>query len=237
MKRFMAVGTNRIWILILVSCVYSINSFAMNDRKNHSNDALKTLTKDCISCSPEFAAGNPLEGNKSALLVAMVSSKYATKEESEFQSYLNMYCMIYPNLDGARDFKKKIADQMPKTATDGNMDRYWLEPGCEPRYIAGTMSPIIHLTAENSTDRMQFVQYLKKLYETKNDLATFKKILNSKNTQGQTVLDYIQYIYSNKRFIPQEEAGLNAFVKYLCDNGAEFSTYKKTCPGEYLKLY
>jgi predicted dithiol-disulfide oxidoreductase (DUF899 family) len=238
MKSFMFKKTNRVWILcVSMMSLYSISSFADSSRNYHSSNALKTSQKDCVSCTAMMAAGNPLEGNQSAKLVAMVSSQYASKEESHFQRYLNMYCLSYPNLEGARDFKKEFTDDMPKTAIDGNVDRYWLEPGCEPLYIAHTMSPIIHLTAENSTDRMQFVQYLKKIYEAKNDLTTFKKILNAKNTQGQTVLDYIQYIYSNKRFIPQEEAGLNTFIKYLCENGAEFSTYKKTCPAEYLKLY
>lgn len=138
--------------------------------------------------------------------------------------------------DGDKEFRQKLINPMKKTMVNGNIDRYWLEPGCEPRHIGGTMSPIIHIAVENSTDRKQFIVFLQTIYEEQGDAATFKKIINAKNTQGQTTLDYIQYVDLKKRFIKAEEKGLNEFVRYLCDNGGTYAVYDKKCPVEYLTL-
>lgn len=198
----------------------------------------KVLEKDCVSCSPDIAPGYPLTGNRSATAIAQVSNKALTQEEKNFYSYLTIYCMTLPEIRGERDFKKRMIDAMAKTATDGNMDAYWTEPGCEPNYIANTSSPLIHIVAQNSTDRMQYMVYLQKYYTARNDFTTFRKILNAKNTQGQTVLDYIQHSFSGRRFARQEEPGLNEFIKFLCANGAEYAQNKdRKCPGEYLYLY
>lgn len=195
------------------------------------------VSKDCVTCTPEMAAGYPLEGNKSAKLVAQVAAKADTKEDALFYSHLFMYCSLMEVPRNEKEFLKKMVVPMKEKSFGSNPDRYWTEAGCEPRYIPETLSPIPHIIAENTTDRMQFMHSLKKIFTAKNDLATFKKIINAKNTQGQTVLDYIQYVWSNGRYIKEEEPALNEFAKYLCDNGAEYSTFKnKKCPAEYMKI-
>ncbi|MBC7428305.1 MAG: hypothetical protein H7336_06820 [Bacteriovorax sp.] len=233
----MAVGTNRIWILILVSCVYSINSFAMNDRKNHSNDAIRILSNDCVSCTPVMAAGSPLEGNKSAQLVALVSSKAMSQADASFQSYLNVYCMNFTQLGGVSNFKQTLLDPMKATSgSEEGMNRYWLAAGCEPQLMGGTTSPLVHLAAENATERKSYLEALQKYYLEKNDKASFTKIINAKNSRGYTLLDYLNYLYVQKEFMAEEEKGINDLYKFLCDNGGVFSIYKKKCPPEYLKI-
>lgn len=201
-------------------------------------EIVKLLQKDCVTCTPDLAPGFPLTGNRSARAIAMVSDKAMSQEEQSFFIYLSAYCMTVPSLRGEKDFNKKMMDSMKETAVNGNIDGYWQEAGCEPMYIAQTMSPLIHVIAENSTDRMQYMLYLKKYYTNKKDPGTFKKIINSKNSRGQTVLDYIQYAFNNRRFANIEEKGLNEFIKFLCENGAEYSKSPgKRCPAEYLTLY
>ena len=160
----------------------------------------------------------------------------STEEESSFQSYLYMYCSILEDPRNEKEFLTKMIIPMAEKSFGSSPDRYWTEAGCETRYIPETFSPIPHIIAENTTDRMQFMHYLKKIYVAKNDLSAFKKIINSKNTQGQTVLDYMHHVWSINRYIMEEEPALNEFAKYLCDNGAVYSFYKKKCPAEYMKI-
>ena len=225
MKKFRYVSVSHVWILsVLLS--YSFNSMAGSP-----------VSKDCVTCTPEMAAGYPLEGNKSAKLVALVTAQANTEADASFYSYLYMYCSILEDPKNEKEFLKKMIVPMAAKSFGSSPDRYWTEAGCEARYIPDTFSPIPHVIAENTTDRMQFMHYLKKIYVAKNDLATFKKIINSKNTKGQTILDYIHHVWSIKRYIKEEEPALNEFVKYLCDNGAEYSTFKnKKCPAEYMKI-
>ena len=203
-----------------------------------TSEIVKVLQKDCVTCTPDLAPGFPLTGNRSARAIAMVSDKALTQEEQSFFIYLSAYCMTVPQLRTEKDFNKKMMDSMKETASNGNVDNYWQEAGCEAQYMAQTMSPLVHVIAENSTDRMQFMVYLRKYYANKKDLGTFKKIVNAKNSQGQTVLDYIQHAFNNRRFVSMEEKGLNEFIKFLCENGAEYSKSPgKRCPAEYLYLY
>lgn len=232
------------WVTsLIVTSLYSISIYAFSSRgsnivvpRNAASSITKALEKDCITCTPQVAPGGPLDGNRTATALSMVSSKTLSQEEATFYSNMNIYCMTVPELRNEKDFKRKMLESMAKTGA--GVDRFWQASGCEPRYIPKTSSPLIHLIAENSTDRMQYIIFLQKYYTEKRDPASFKKALNSKNSQGQTVLDYIQYVYSNKRFNTAEEPGLNAFVKYLCDNGAEYSIYEasKKCPAEYMTL-
>ena len=235
---------------LLATLMVTMHSFAvcafMNPSQNTTSqkpseatlEIVKLLQKDCVTCTPDLAPGFPLTGNRSARAIAMVSDKAMSQEEQSFFIYLSAYCMTVPSLRGEKDFNKKMMDSMKETAVNGNIDGYWQEAGCEPMYIAQTMSPLIHVIAENSTDRMQYMLYLKKYYTNKKDPGTFKKIINSKNSRGQTVLDYIQYAFNNRRFANMEEKGLNEFIKFLCENGAEYSKSPgKRCPAEYLTLY
>ncbi len=83
---------------------------------------------------------------------------------------------------------------------------------------------------------MQFEKMLQNYFMSRNEAEKFTAAINAKNTRGLTTLDYIEYVYSTKRFAKMEEAGINRFTKYLCDNGAKYSVYRKTCPAEYINL-
>ncbi len=177
----------------------------------------------------------PSEGN----VKAEHSFKASDKVMSNiiFSNYLYTFCMALENLDdGEKEFKKRMIDPMVKLTTDGNIDNFWTEPGCVPRFIGDVMSPLIHVAAENSTDRLQFVKFLKKYYRQKGDDKKFLEVLNAKNTLGWTVLDYIYFAYSTNRFVKIEEAGVNRFTEYLCDHGVTYSKYNKSCPAEQITI-
>jgi hypothetical protein len=62
------------------------------------------------------------------------------------------------------------------------------------------------------------------------------RISNSKNTKGQSLLDYILFIHEKNGYTKAEEPALNEFVGFLCKSGAEYAQVKKKCPGEYLRV-
>lgn len=191
--------------------------------------AMKMLQKECARAAPAATLTNNPWGPE----------PLSQEEESDVSGYLGAYCLSLLNLRSEKDFNKKLMASMHETAARGNIDPYWQNSACEPRFLKPpTRSPLIHIVAENTRDRAIYIQYLQKYYEKKNDLATFRKVLNAKNTRGQTVLDYIHQTFIKKYFLRQEEAALNKFIQYLCDNGAKYSYYaEKKCPAEYLYIY
>ncbi len=229
MERHLSFRTNSLLLLgtILLTSI-SGNSFAIERR----SQSIKG--KDCVSCTPEFALGNPIEGNRTIKNISAVAGlQDLSDEEYKFQSHSFIYCGTLTQIGNERDFKRKIIVPMTAESPDGNMDKFWLGSHCESRYQTDTRSPIAHVAAENSTDRLVYMVALHKIYADKNDLATFTKIINAKNSRGQTTLDYISFMVSNKNLLKIEEPGLNKFVKFLCDNGAVYSTEKRKCPAEY----
>lgn len=160
-----------------------------------------------------------------------------TEEEASFQSYLNVYCMNFTQLGGVQNFRRTLVDAMEASAgTHEKFDRYWLIAGCEPQLMGGTKSPLAQLAAENPTERQAYLVALQNYYLARGDKTIFTRIINVKNSRGYTLLDYMIYLHAQREFIAEEERGVNDFYKFLCDNGAVFSIYKKSCPPEYLKI-
>lgn len=160
-----------------------------------------------------------------------------SEEEASFQSYLNIYCMNFTQLGGVNNFKTTLLDPMEASAgSREKFNRYWLSAGCEPQLMGGTMSPLAHLAAENPTERQAYLEALQKYYRERGDETIFTKIINVKNSRGYTLLDYLIYLHVQREFMAEEEKGVNDFYKFLCDNGAVFSIYKRSCPPEHLKI-
>jgi hypothetical protein len=160
-----------------------------------------------------------------------------SEEEASFQSYLNIYCMNFTQLGGVQNFQTTLVEPMELSAgSNEKFNRYWLAAGCEPGLMGGTQSPLAHLAAENPTERQAYLAALQKYYLAKGDKTIFTRIINATNSRGYTLLDYLIYLHAQREFMAEEEKGVNDFYKFLCDNGAVFSIYKKSCPPEYLKI-
>jgi len=67
---------------------------------------------------------------------------------------------------------------------------------------------------------------VKKYFIEKNKDGLFTKMLNAKNTQGHTTLDYLAYLLENRKFIQSQIDASENFKKYLCANGAVYSVYR-----------
>jgi hypothetical protein len=161
-------------------------------------------------------------------------SKNFTAEQKKFLSYANMFCLKmggpYSTPQTPREFRKKILDEMNGPDTVAYFDDFWKVPACEPRYIASTMSPLIHFVAENSTDRLFMLKELCKYYlEVRKRPDIWAAIVNVKNTEQQTSLDYMEYILIHKRNIPEELPGIADYIDFLCANGGVYAFYQKKC--------
>ncbi|RYD90007.1 MAG: hypothetical protein EOP50_16670 [Sphingobacteriales bacterium] len=154
--------------------------------------------------------------------------------DSHFSSYMFMYCGIVPTLpDGERAFVVQLLGPIQETAAKLGKTpaEFFIYPGCEPNYIAGTDAPIAHIVAENPTDRMQHLKFAEQYFAIKmNRPDLFVAILNARNTQGMTTLDYVEYVMFRRGFNLSDAPGVANFIDYLCAKGAVYSYYReKTC--------
>ena len=111
------------------------------------------------------------------------------------------------------DFKTPLIQEMINSS-QGKIDSYWMAAGCIPQFMGHTMAPMVHTIADNSTDRLQFLVMLQKLYKESGRSDVFAKIINSKSTNGYTVLVYIESAHENNRFAKFEEPAINKLLKY-----------------------
>lgn len=199
--------------------------------------ANNSFAADCVNCGPNTAPGQPLNGNKTASMLSLVTDKALSQEEQAFNQYIGVYCVTFEQLPNAYELKKKIIDSMKKSSF--GPDRYFMGTGCDPQFIGGTTMPIVHITAENTTDRLVLIKALHKYYteERTEKPSLWPKVINAKNSRGWTVLDYLQYLVANGKLAKEEEEGVNKFFKYVCESGGKFEFYKdKKCPMEPVKI-
>ena len=73
---------------------------------------------------------------------------------------------------------------------------------------------------------------IRKYFKEKRYDGLFTRMLNAKNTQGHTSLDYVQYLLENRLYIRQEVPIIGEYISYLCSYGAVYSVYSgsKACP-------
>lgn len=182
--------------------------------------------KDCIDCNYKEVVGAPGVGNLDKLTKIV---KTGTYQDEDFGWFLKTFCSKFEQASSAYAFKKDIIEEMKKTPY--SFDKYWMQPGCYPTKIGNTDSPIVHLAAEETAGRKQFLEALYKYYKDRNELKTWVKVINSKNTKGFTLLDYIVYLNKNKSYREEEVPDVNELVKFICDKGGTFSVNTdRKCP-------
>ncbi len=188
-------------------------------------------TKDCYTCNPEYVPGNPVEGNKTLGQLSQISLAMLSDKDSLFMGNLYGFCTeFFGGETGARTLRKRVLNEMEKNLVNGKVDSYFLEAGCSPEEIGNARSPIAHLAIELPTVRTEHLEVLRKYFIEKKKDGLFTKMLNAKNTIGQTSLDYVQYMIENGKYVQSQKPELGNFIKYLCSHGAKYSTYKnKSC--------
>lgn len=190
-------------------------------------------SKDCYTCNPDYVPGNPVEGNKTLGQLAQVSMDLISRVDGDFMSNLYGFCIEFPgDIKGAKTLRKRVITEMEKKAVNGSIDLYFLEAGCNPGDIGRTLSPISHLVAEYPGSRLEHLEVLRKYFLEKKKDGLFVKMLNAKNTQGHTTLDYVQFLKDNGKYIESQKEAIENLINYLCTNGGKYSVYSsKSCSG------
>lgn len=151
-----------------------------------------------------------------------------TEEQEDFASYVFSACHRYVRIESVKNFKKRMLD--PMNSSPYKLDNFWLAPGCEAQYIGGTFTTLNHLAVENPTDRLPYVIALRKYYLVEqNRPDTWARIMRVQDTRGHTLLDYIEFLKTNKKYIDEEMRSVESMISFLCENGAEYSVYSKKC--------
>lgn len=200
--------------LCLVTLVLASNAYSAD--KN----------SDCVSCNTSSVPGLPNTRPIENLAKVTARSKF---QSDDFQAYLQSYCMKFEQVTSPHSMKKEIIEPMRKTPY--SFEQYWTQAECRPVKIGATLSPLIHLAADETFGRRVWLETLYKHLTDKKELNIWNNIVNAKNTRGQTVLDYIAYIRRDKQYRDEEVEDVNALLKFLCEKGATFAVEKTLkCP-------
>jgi hypothetical protein len=131
--------------------------------------AVTTPIEQGVNCNQEPLASDPIANNKGVAAIAQAqpalvkSGAQEPEDDDGFANYLNIYCMTYERLEGAFEFHEKLIDPMKFVSSDTkkyDAEKFWYVAGCNPQHIGGTLSPIIHLTAESPTYRLAYLNAL-----------------------------------------------------------------------------
>lgn len=114
-----------------------------------------------------------------------------------------------------------------------SVEDFFRTPECQPGgYSDAVKSPILHVIADDPSKRVKFLDIIWNYYSKKrNDPAKFAEVVNAKNTEGETLLDYIETRKKNENYATIMKADLEKIVAVACSHGAVYSAFKdKKCP-------
>lgn len=139
-----------------------------------------------------------------------------------------IYCLKFEQLSNIYEFRKDILEPMGNSSFS-SLDGFWIDAYCTPGRIGGTVSPIIHLVAEEVGGRRAFLEYLYDFYVRRNDPSLWPRVINAVNSRGMTVLDYIEYMRDDKELRSEELADIDSLIQYICSRGGRYKVARKNC--------
>lgn len=149
--------------------------------------------------------------------------------EDGYDLALKMYCLKFEQLSNTYEFRKDIIEHMTKSPW--SVDRFWTDARCTPGRIGGTVSPLLHLVAEDVGGRRAFLEALFKYYQGRKDEQQWLRVVNARNSRGHTLLDYIHWMELDKEIRPEEREDIDSLVKYACQRGGVYSALTpRSCP-------
>jgi len=214
------------------------------------NTACNTATsKDCVSCEikkvsdsvqPDKAEAMKLKEDL-AKPVALATkgplvlnsngvSRAPAEEKISKADWQDIFCHRFAQID---------ANLVGYTLKEIEATAYSVEeilntPVCQPeKYSAAVKSPMSHIIADDPSKRVGWVESFWLYYSKKRkEPAKFLEFINAKNTEGETLLDYLETMI-NKGEYPSEgsKASIGKIIASACSHGAVYSKYTtKKCP-------
>jgi hypothetical protein len=93
-------------------------------------------------------------------------------------------------------------------------------------------APLLHTLGYDTSKCEKFLNILWLYYTKKrNEPNKFVEAINSKNTLGETLLDYLESQRINGRYNDGLQTSANKIIDFACAHGGIYSTYtNKKCP-------
>lgn len=181
--------------------------------------------QDCVSCITHQVAGLP----SSSLFDNKIPIEPITDKERYFE--ILDYCLQFEMIP-----KEMVTTLIKKMLTTPiSPEQFLTEPVCLMTSYNYSRMPMLHFIADDPISREDFLRLISLYYEKRaKQPEVFKRIVNSKNTRGDTLLDYLEIMrLRNQYLFDTQKVALKNIIKILCDNGAVYATTKdKTCPAE-----
>lgn len=182
---------------------------------------------NCVNCGPKEVAGMPTSGNKS--LGDLEKAAKSAGNESEKEEYIESFCIKIKQISsGNIGLTLKEMDSSPYP-----IDTYFKTPQCQSDgYSNIVKSPLTHLIVDDPAGRGPLLQKISSYFVNKhNSPQKFINALNSKNTKGETFLDYIETSrIDGRNNQPDQLEIIKSLIKFACDSGGVYSAYpNKKC--------
>jgi len=148
---------------------------------------------------------------------------------SPFATHQDTYCMKFTYIvrNQVASFIKDLED------TPYPVDDYFQVAGCRQKSWGGdVLSPMMHLVADDPAGRVEFPEVIYKYYTIKRkDPALWLAAVNAKNTEGETVLDYLDHCVTIGNFFSEgSKSAVARITEFLCSKGGVYSKYDRKCP-------
>lgn len=149
--------------------------------------------------------------------------------DSPFKNYQDLYCMKFAMLsrNQVAGFIKELEE------TQYPVDDYFQIAGCRQASWGGNvLSPMMHLVADDPAGRVEFPEVIYKYYTIKRkNPDQWLAVVNAKNTEGETVLDYLDHCITIGNFYSEgSKDAVARIISFLCSRGGVYSKYDRKCP-------
>lgn len=143
---------------------------------------------------------------------------------------MEKYCLKFKQV--GENLLEKVFEDMDSSPYP--IDEYFKMAECQPEgYSNVVKSPLLHIIADDPNAREYFLKEVFYYYSTIKKRPQFLKVaLNSKNTRGETFLDYSESLRINRiNILPEQVEVMDEIIRYACMHGAMYNFYKnKHCP-------
>jgi hypothetical protein len=227
---------------ILVLLVSSLFNFtACSTTKDCTGDCSNKMVPDSVQ--PDKKVAIDLKSDVARpLALAMKGALVITKNETARvpagnaigeipqSDYQVRFCLQFSNIEW--QVITTMLDDMQ--ATPYPVDDYFKISACQPEgYSNVVKSPLAHVIADDPSKRIKFLDILWLYYSKKRkDPSKFVEMVNAKNTEGETLLDYLESMrLKGKYTIDGSKASVAQIISVACSHGALYSAFPdKKCP-------
>lgn len=181
-----------------------------------------TFATDCVNCGQKTVTGLP-SNNSLDELDKIVKGGQTQKFISQG------YCMQFTQIP-----QEMVGAMIKELETTGYaVEKYLSDPICQPEgYSNAVKSPMIHAVADDVNRREEFLNNIWNYYSKKRKQPEiFNQVINSKNTKGETLLDYIETLRTHNTYsLVDQQPPLEKIIAMLCTHGGIYSKYSnKKC--------